>query len=193
MKTEDSMSYQEFIQELKQYCTDKQSGTLYFIADNHHPVLMTIDEGEIVSCSFEGKKNYDALPLIKNIKGGTRVFVKGVFNSMEEVSLPNTAEVLSLLSGDTASLGKPAYSSISANTQLNAAAKLVETELAKFIGPVASLVCEDYIMDQGGTINELDSVFHMIDVVSAEISDPGQQIDFRQTILERVKTDFLNN
>ncbi len=96
--------FDNLVQELRRLCQEKHSGTLFITTEENHSARFVIQGGVIIGITYRTKHGPEAIPFIKNIKGGHYTFAgKSVFLSYSEsttTSLPETPEILRLLSVD---------------------------------------------------------------------------------------------
>lgn len=89
----------QLIEELQRLCRDSCSGTLFVTTDDSHSARFALKEGVIVSIGYRTKSGLDAIPFIREIRGGTysfsnaNVFMSGVASA----GLPDTPEIFRLL------------------------------------------------------------------------------------------------
>ena len=62
----------------------------------------------------------------------------------------------------------------------NGALAAIESELAAFIGPVARMVCEEYLLAVGSGAGASGHMVAMVEAVAAEIGDPEKEVDFKK-------------
>ncbi len=93
--------FDNLMRELRRLCQEKHSGTLFITTEENHSARFVIRDGAIVGVAYRTKHGSDAIPLIKNIAGGTYTFASNrVFISYAESSaapLPGTPEIFRLL------------------------------------------------------------------------------------------------
>ncbi|MDG4597865.1 MAG: response regulator [Candidatus Contendobacter sp.] len=93
--------FDNLMRELQRLCQEKHSGTLFITTEENHAARFVIRDGIIAGVTYRTKHGSDAIPLIKNITGGTYTFANNrVFLSYAESTaapLPSTPEILRLL------------------------------------------------------------------------------------------------
>ena len=89
--------FDELMQELRRLCEEKHSGTLFVTTEENHAVRFVLKDGMITGITYRTKHGPAAIPLVRNITGGTYTFASNrVFQSYAESSagpLPSTAEI----------------------------------------------------------------------------------------------------
>ena len=92
-----NVGFNEIMQELRRLCEEKHSGTLFITTEENHAVRFVLRDGAITGITYRTKHGLAALPLVRNITGGTYTFAGNrVFQSYAESSagpLPSTAEI----------------------------------------------------------------------------------------------------
>ena len=92
-----NLAFNEIMQELRRLCEEKHSGTLFITTEENHAVRFVLKDGMITGITYRTKHGPSAIPLVRNITGGTYTFASNrVFQSYAESSagpLPSTAEI----------------------------------------------------------------------------------------------------
>ncbi len=194
-------SYNELMNYLKQLCHEKADGTLFITTDQKHSVRFKLHNGHITSCNYRFKRDHDAIKLIKAVKSGKYKFFAGTTGS-ETGDTVRSTDLYTALFGKISQapkemnkksgfLEKPDFShesmSATASNLLDAenvekAIEMIARELAHFIGPVARMICDEYINRTGET-RSLDDLIAMADSVASEIGDSVQEQQFTKAVL----------
>ena len=134
--------YQEIMQNLQDYCENKNSGTLFITTTNNHSIRFVLKQGIIVFLAYRFKQGKDALPLIKKIESGVFSFKKDTFAGKDDPTLLDTDTILNALSNKKT----PPKSNNKTKAKKELVSKMliisdddidkIKTELALFIGPV---------------------------------------------------------
>jgi hypothetical protein len=193
------LEYDGLMQELQRLCDEGRTGTMFITTTHNHSIRFILHEGQITSCVYRVKRGFDALDKIKSMEGGTYRFADDVFTSMDELNLPPTGEILSSLqrraapSQSAASVAAPApaakpraWARPAAGKGMADAIKVIEHELAMFLGPVAGMYCEDYLEDEG-PVSNTDDLRNMIGAMADEIGDPTKETVFKEQALGKLK------
>ena len=179
------LKYQELIAEVHRLFTDQQTGTIFITTSDNHLVRLVLNKGEIVHLVYDtNHRSYDAIPLIRQIQAGRLQFAKGIFEAADEIPLPPTEELLYVLRGEenhsvTSSPPKKA------DSQFDEVISEIKRTLSNYIGPIAGLICEEYIETRGG-IQNLNAVNTMIDNVAREIGDPDVERLFKIKLKDKI-------
>ncbi len=176
------LTYAELMAEIYRLSSDKCSGTVFITSHDGHLARIVLDEGRITHLVFDSKyRGYDVIPLIQAIKFARLQFVEGVFETAEEVPLPSTDKIFQTLGETHTKNGtSPPFSNV------DMAIEQIKKGLATHIGPIATLVCEEYT-EKVGPLNTKSDVFAMIDSVAQEIQKPDEEKAFK----EQMKTEIL--
>jgi hypothetical protein len=191
------LPYSELMTEIQYLSSEKKTGTLFITSDEGHLVRIVLNEGRITYLVFDTlHRGYDAVPLIKTINSGRLQFAEGVFETAQEVPLPNTEEILQLFQETKSThidtgIQKTNLSKIPPN--LMKAAEQIKKGLANYIGPFAAIVCDEYLDNMKNTtgFQTVDDVMTMIEVVSLEIDDPTEEEAFHIQIKKALNREGL--
>lgn len=169
-------SLQALVGELASLCKEGASGTVFIATDDNRLVRMTLDGGEIRFISFQNKRGAAALNLMPQIKQGRLRFEEGVISGTPSADLPPTADTLRFLA-NPASSAAPSSPAATAATNRGSSAitdkdrAVIETVLADYIGPMASIVCDEHLSGA----QDLQTALKKL---AAEIQDPLQAEKF---------------
>jgi hypothetical protein len=180
------LNYQELIAEVHRLFINKQTGTVFITTSDNHLVRLVLNQGEIVHLVYDtNHRSYDAIPLIRQIQAGRLQFAKGIFEAADEIPLPPTKELLYVLKGEDNNnlVTSPPKKT---DSQFDEAISEIKRTLSSHIGPIAGLICEEYIETAGG-IQNLNAVDTMIDNVAKEIGDPDAERLFKMKLKDKIK------
>lgn len=186
MKTDkELLSLPQIMGELKHLCDKGKTGTMFITSDDNHSARFALQDGKVFTCAFSQKKGFDALPLIKKIKFAHCRFADGVFSHMDEIMLPGENTLFDILEGDAAAPASIDQAVELVNPDMNKTLRMIEQQLSQYIGPIAEVVCEEYLedIDDDITITDLGK---MINSVSTEIDDVNQRAEFMQHISSKL-------
>jgi hypothetical protein len=178
------LKYQELIAEVYRLFIEQQTGTIFITTSDNHLVRLVLNRGEIVHLVYDTHhRSYDAIPLVKQIQAGRLQFAKGIFEAADDIPLPPTEELLYVLKGEN----NRAITSFSqkANSPFDEVISEIKRELSHHIGPVAGLICEEYIEKAGG-IQNLNAMDTIIDDVAKEIGDPDVERLFKIKLKDKI-------
>ncbi len=166
------------VDELRRLRGEKRSGTLYFASMNRRLVQIGLDQGEIVSISFQNEHGPLALALLlkADMEAGVSRFADGPPRGAR-LPLPATAQILAQIEARPApapATGTPAAPRLDRETRA-----VIEEELTEIIGPIAGLLCKDIW-------NAVTTVDAALAALGRELPDPGQAERLRERVLRRL-------
>lgn len=160
---------------------DKKTGTFFITTDDNHAARFVMENGAVTSIGYRQLHGYDALPKIQQIHGGSCRFVEGGFISMEEVPLPSTGELLGMLKeGDRLQSTAPIATGALADALI-----ALRREYARYLGPMARVICEEYIEDNGAPKDQGEFA-QMVQELAEEIDVAGKREAFKRKVSELV-------
>lgn len=180
------------ISELQRVAQAKATGIFFLASSSNRSAQISFAEGVMVFALCQGKKGIGALELIAQMEEVRLRFQEGTIPSAR-TDMPSFEEVIALLSGSKRQGGLPAGNTIasagkssktspapSAGTELSSTQKqLIRDVLTECIGPMAMILCEDYL-DKVHTLDEA------LNTIANEI--PAQQATiFREEMLRRTQ------
>lgn len=178
--TQDFISFPDIVSEIKNLCAEKVTGTLFIATKANRSAQIILDHGEIVFLYFFNKKGEEALELMSTIRAGRYRFQEGA--DPRRSPLPSTNAILqSLASGEKIAdqfvevSEKQRTGSGLSDEQKN----VLESCLAGYIGPMASIICEDHL----SIASDLQAA---IDALAAEIPSPEQAAKFKVMVQEKL-------
>lgn len=193
------MSTTDFFPTLQRLCSDGESGTLFLLTRENRQVRIGIEQGRITALSmlpFKGLAAIQALMLTTI----TSVRFQSQMVSPGRDELPGTETILNLLSagGEAAPAAASAASSAAAAPAPASAAasadaagswsppklsdevlRIVEHEMAEYLGPIASLLVEE----QAGKFVSAES---LINALLPNFSDYNEGIAFAKKVRQRL-------
>ena len=190
-------NYDELTGYLKKLCFEKADGTLFITTDKKHSVRFKLHDGHIISCNYRLKRDHDAIKLIKAVKYGAYKFFPGM-STPATSAMARRRDLYAALFGETTLSPKEMNSAsaadsislrISQSLDSETVKKTVETiakDLARFIGPVARLICDEYI-NRTGQARTKDELIAMAEAVATEIGDSAQEQQFTEAVLGNIR------
>lgn len=172
-------TYAELMRALKSLCREASSGTMFIATPDNQFARIALRDGNVVSLSFRTKHGTEALPLIRGIRAGRFKFSAGQVAVDDNAALAgNGADVLRVLLGDQAHSG-PARA-IPADRMVQIP-RIAERVLAEFLGPIASVVCEEHLGKLGAP-RQGAAAADFIDALAREVRDPAHARRFREQV-----------
>lgn len=174
---QDYIPFQAIIDRLKEFCTQQASGILFIATKANRSAQIVLENGKIVFVYFYNKRGVEALKLMLTIKAGRYKFQKNA-TSPRRSSLPSTDEILRFLKRETddkippepTEAKEPVQNTLSDNQK-----RILESVLAEYIGPMASIICEDHL-------DSVPDIAAAIDALASEIPSQDQAQKFRAQI-----------
>jgi hypothetical protein len=166
--------FSQLVSELKILCLEGRTGTAYIVTDDNKMARLGLEAGEIDFILFQRKRGADALAMMQHIQAGRLRFEDGLKPSADATDLPATTDILEFLNNPQSKGAPQALAPQAAqNTQtLNAADRaMVEAVLTDYIGPMASIICDEQL-------NEVSNLESALKALAAEIQDSGQIKEF---------------
>ncbi len=191
MNQETHIPFAEIVSEISRLCNERQTGTLFISTRANRSVQIMLQDGNIVYVYFFNKRGREALALMKEIKGGRFRFQEGAVIA-RPMDLPSTSEILQDLltladqkwegaDRSTASAGASAMPSGGGGGLglTSAQQNVLEQALVAFIGPMASIICEEVFETAGDLASAVESM-------AGEIPSQEQAARFRQEVLQKL-------
>lgn len=180
------LKYQELIAEIHRLFAEKQTGTIFITTSDNHLVRLVLNKGEIVHLVYDTNyRSYDAIPLLRKIQAGRLQFARGIFETAAEISLPPTKELLYVLKGKGEEKDLLTYSPKKVDSPFEEVIIQIKRALSNHIGPIAALICDEYIEKAGG-INNLNAIDALIDDVAKEIGEPDTERLFKIQLKDEI-------
>ena len=186
--TQEHLPFQEIVEQLKQLVAKQVTGTLFLATKANRSAQIMLEKGEIVFVYFYNKRGIEALELMTTIVAGRIRFQAGQVPAKKQ-SLPPTSEILALLAtaGKTAvaaatetPVPQPAGDVAEHTQSLSSSQKeILEACLAECIGPMATIICEEYFASGQG----IESV---VNGLASEIPAADQVESFRALVKNRL-------
>jgi hypothetical protein len=162
-----SISLDHLIAELEMRCEQGQTGKFLISVKTGGLAWFWLDGGRIVNINYGDKRGLKALPHLAQIESCTISFIHSSGSSQEMMLLPPNEEICNQLRA--ASLSPVAKSA----TQLSQEVKTELKEiLAKYIGPMAEVVCARALSRPADTETA-------ITVLASKIPDPKRASAFK--------------
>ncbi len=190
--------YNEIMRYLNQLCLEKADGVLFVTTNQNHSVRFELFDGAIISVHYRLKRDHDAIPLIKAIESGKYRFFEGMskpdddaistrsdlFEALFEQPPPSAQEETETSSA----ADKPSSASVPTDSKtIEAGVAMLAETMARFIGPVARLICDEYIEKNGKPYTK-DDLIKMMESLAAEIGDSSQASEFSEKALSEIES-----
>lgn len=212
-RAHETLVFRELIEVLQGLCAERRTGTLFLHTDSNRSARIGLENGRIFLIVFGKYRGMDALQEMKKMRHGKFNFAESVFNNAAELPLPHTADILAQLSwvaldgdpealpGSGAAQAPPAIPlpprDLTPLTPPDGAlpdagdlrvtgeplCRLVAEKLALSIGPVATLVCEDY-RERLLAVRGAEDLKPLVMEIAAEIGGPEAAGRFLARVLK---------
>ena len=182
------LKYKDLVDELRRLTIEKKTGTVLIATQDNQLARILIDNGEIIGLAYGLKHGLEAVPAISSISEGRVKFSESKVGSHEAGQLPPTHELLQLLAPGKAAAPTRAKEQQRASLrpdQVPAALKIVENELVEFLGPMASIVWQEYL-DKEGKPSRVDQLLHLVNALTKEIGDPAKVAQFKEQVTKKM-------
>ena len=185
MAKEDMLPYQALIETVRDYCTQRRTGTVFIVSSDNRMAQVHLESGAIVALLCRGRRGLDAIAGIRDMIAG-RLRFDDNFVSASETERFDTDQTLALLgcgvaTGNVAAATPrvaaarpapaPAPAPASGGTITPAHAARLESILTQYIGPMAEIVCADHVAEAG-------DLRMLVIALSGEVPDKGQATQF---------------
>ena len=138
---------------------NERDGTLFLSTDQNHMATVTLQGGEIVALQYRNKRGERALAPLSRIEQTSYRFDSQFYMFRPQPDLPPTDVILQRLGAVKAVQPQPAAppsaeSRAASPLRLSSERKrIIQTTLAKFVGPLASVACQQ-VFAQASTLED---------------------------------------
>lgn len=181
MSGEPLLAYSEVMAELRRLCSEQRSGTMFIVTASNQSASFALREGNIVCVRFQLKRGLDAVNEIKNVGAVRCKFTEEVAGAPDQ-RLPSTSDLLQLLSSDggAAAAPPPRFS----EAELARAETVLIRALAEFLGPMATVVVREHLLEARGSGQDLDKT---VEAIAEVIPDRAKAARFKQEVLPQLE------
>jgi hypothetical protein len=197
----EQLSYGELIDALSRFVQEQRTGTMFIVTESRHSARISLEDGRIISCTYTLHRGLDAIAHIRRIRFGAFTFSDGIFNSVAEMPLPSTPELLrdlgATVDSNIVSLAPSrmragedspaAMAGASDDLAISGRAlwNVVVSELAVYLGPVASIAAAEYEANLCAATSR-ERVRLILSQLALEIPESAQGQEFKQRVMARV-------
>lgn len=177
------MPHDRLIDELHGFCVAGRSGTMFIITGENHAAQFVLRSGEIVYLTYRLLRGLDALPSMRSFTAGRYRFQDEPVDRTDP-GLPPTPDLLALLTPEHTGTVEPPQTEPPIGTAKapDSLRLLIERELAEFLGPMASLICEEHLA-QAADLDSPESLARLVEAIANEIGDPTKEAHFKHQVL----------
>jgi len=181
MNQDTYIPFADIVLELEKLCDAGKTGVLSVVTPKNKSAQIMLSKGTIVFVYFFNKRGKDALSLMMEMEAGRFRFQEGAITA-KPMNLPPTQEIVQyLLSGakpsEVINVRPAPPPEVVAGPAASAALTLeqrdkLEYALSKYIGPMATIICED-------SLDGVADLSAAIEALATEIPDSGKADQFR--------------
>lgn len=175
--------YAQLLSVLHRMVERKKTGTLFIRSNQNRLAVIAIESGAINFISYGAKRGLAAVPLIRDIEAGTFQITKSA-DTFDPCDLPETGEMLQLLGEEADTIHELvqdiALTTASENSEsfnTRATLKSLCSLLENYLGPIASMVCEERLDTIGPQLDILE-LQRVVRELANEIDDPEEAQEF---------------
>ncbi|MCG7870570.1 MAG: hypothetical protein N0C88_05640 [Candidatus Thiodiazotropha lotti] len=182
------LDHRQFIKALVTLCRERSSGTVFYNLSSGLSARIVMNRGEISWLAFGEHRGAEAIEAIRLIDSGRMSFNPSLKLTIGKQTLPTTPEILKLINtrsherksrpkgtNHKSTNSKPInnQSSLGRVFNKNEVCEIVVKESTEFVGPIARIVCDEYMKSQPTQIS-LNSVHKLIDNMVLDIDDEAK-------------------
>ncbi len=197
------LDHRQFIKALVTLCRERSSGTVFYNLSSGLSARIVMNRGEISWVAFGEYRGAEAIEEIRLIDNGRMSFNPSLKLTIGTQNLPTTPEILKMIntrgherkSRATPPTHKSASSSPTHGAPFSGkvfnkdeVCEIVVRESIEFIGPIAKIVCAEYMKSQPTQIG-LSSVRRLIDTMALDIDDEAKGRLFKDRVRALLKLD----
>jgi hypothetical protein len=206
MTGDTQQQYRQIMVYLRRLCSEGATGTLFVKTQDNRSAQIALQDGEIVGCAYRANKGGSAIPLIRNMMPVSYSFSEGLALGAHKAPLPDTPTTLQQLEpedrGGPSSAQAPsveparvesvptAERTLVASALVNPAGSRsalvenIETLLHQFIGPMATILCDEYRYGQRSVTSA--DLMQIVEELAGEIESPTERARFVAAASERL-------
>lgn len=195
------LDHRQFIKELVILCRRKSSGTVFYNLESGLSARMVLNHGEICWVAFAELRGTDAINKIRSIDRGRMSFNPSLKLTIGTQNLPTTPEILKeintrdsshrskLPNQKTTDSSSEETENFSEHTfNKDDVCEIVVKESIEFIGPIAKLICKDYMKSMPAQISVRD-VRKLLDSIVMDINDEVKRRVFKDRVRSSLKIE----
>lgn len=147
---------------------ERQSGSFFLSTDQNHMGTVALQTGNIIALQYRNKRGESAIPFFNQIESASFKFEKDFQMIKAQSDLPTTTSILQQLGANVPSeIGEETSPSTEAVATSNsdvaslmseAQQQIIEQTMAKFVGPLAGMICGNVFQQT----TELSTVLTML-------------------------------
>jgi len=179
MAQQDMIPFRRIVEMVREFCTQRRTGTVFIVSDDNRMAQVHLDSGNIVALLCRGRRGQEAVAGMRTMQAARLRFDDNYLTADDNERF-DTNKVLELLGGGAegqrAAAAAAAPASAPAVTEgpgtvTPAQATTLEHILIQYIGPMGEIVCADHVAQAG-------NVRALIAVLADEVPDKAQAAQF---------------
>ncbi len=178
MASEDALdNFSALMGRVKHAVEQKETGTFFILANQKSSATISINQGNIIQITYSKVRNEHAIPYLKKISSCSAKFSRGFVIKLDNQGTTlRQDDVQQLLSLGRETASQPANDTsdggAGAQKELSSEAKdLLEQALIDYVGPFASIVCQE-------VFSSVSSPQSAIEMLAAVIPDHDESRSF---------------
>jgi len=171
----------DIVDEIGRLHRSRATGTLFVATGANKSAQILYEDGDIASIYFLNRHGRDALDKMLTIKVGRYRFQAGFTPVRKRMDLPDTAVIIEKLKSFCGEepASETEHFSDPGGRITEEEKSILERSLVEYIGPMASIVCEDFFH------GEMD-LKDIVEKLASEIPSPQNAIKFKEEVLKKL-------
>jgi hypothetical protein len=181
MAQQEMIPFRRIIEMVREYCTERRTGTVFIVSDDNRMAQVHLESGNIVALLCRGRRGQEALAGMRTMQAA-RLRFDDNYLTADDAERFDTNAVLELLGGGAPPRPRalervvpqaaPTEEAPGAPGRITSAqAATLERILVQYIGPMGEIVCAEHVAQAG-------NVRALIAVLAEEVPDKAQAAQF---------------
>lgn len=184
-----ALKNKELMQEIIGLCRQYESGTVFIATADNHLARLVLINGEVEFASMHRLKGIDAIRELASLSSGLFGFDPDLQLVTQKQDLPDTESLIQILQSGVAysrqyGQAKPQQNDEQLLPRVKVMDILVE-ESTEYLGPMAAIICQDYMQKLTGAINSTD-IQQVIRQLEQDINNTEKAQKFRAAVMARI-------
>lgn len=193
------ISYEQMLAELQSFCDQSQTGTLLIATDQGASGKLGLVNGKIIGVTFTNQRGLKALDLLKTFAKFDISFWKGKPVVSNDADLPATSDIFTILHTEPAvnevrqtqnqqsKVDSEQFNGLYISSsfrfpEADELTRILETELTRSIGPVASIYIERY-QQQIRAVQSKNQLQDLLQSLAGKSANPDTAAEFCERVL----------
>lgn len=168
----------DIVGQIKSYWNAGATGALFLKLSNGKLLQLFFVDGELQSIKYHGVTGMDVIRQIPGLTALKSQFHEGAVSRIVN-ELPATADIINMINDSTFSgveMNQNAHYVVDPQQQI-----VIEDIFTRYVGPIADVIFTE-------EVNVAKSVEQLIDRLSDQLDDGGEQVRFRQEVESALKS-----